>query len=84
MLVRFSEMNSGGFFRLTDEQWCVLSMYEWRIDYDHHNAFLYCRSVRAAIKMWEAITGLDHNTQGCPCCGFPYEFTDVSDYCVLL
>jgi hypothetical protein len=83
MNVRFYENNSGGRYRLTENDYThLLDSGKWeRGRSARRNVWLRTlygnfRSVRAAQMHFKKVTGLNPNEVGCECCGRPYEFSE--------
>ncbi len=72
-VVRYSENNSGGFWRVTDSMWSALEAEGWRVDRVFREAFIDL-PLSQAIDLWSAVTGLNPTDSGCSCCGQPHEF----------
>lgn len=75
--IEYTENNSGGYWRLTEEMWGDLRAagwtdHEWSQHGLEKTGFL---SLNYGIAEWEAVTGLDAADEGCPCCGLPHNFT---------
>jgi len=74
MIIRYSENNFGGYWRLTPEDWHWLSANGWLVDTDEHTAVCKAESLEAAILDFERITYLRADEIGCTCCGQPHRF----------
>jgi hypothetical protein len=78
----YSSNNSGGSFWLKDEDWQKLEDAGWTVEWKDERwlgtlateAKKEFRSMRLAIKEFEAITGQDADDEGCNCCGQPHNF----------
>jgi hypothetical protein len=79
MTVLFRENNSGGYWRLTDEQWAALAKAGWTVEARSSSggnrvATVKARSVDAARVKWEKVVGRNPHDRGCECCGWPFNF----------
>jgi len=70
--VYFHENNSGGNWWLDSSQYKALEDAGWKVE-DRH-AEKEFNSEEEGVEEWERLTGEDSNTQGCDCCGRPYQF----------
>lgn len=81
--VTYSENNSGGFFRLSKDDYEALEKAGWNVRWrdenflgsDAYEAEREGLSLSEAIEEWEKITGQSSNELGCSCCGTPHSFT---------
>jgi hypothetical protein len=86
MLIQFYENNSGGYRRLTENNWEALAKNGWDIRNFNSRpsksgpyASKEFNSVKDAIDEWESLTDLNSKDPGCSCCGDCYEFYSIND-----
>lgn len=89
--VTYSEVNSGGVYRLTEKNYADLEAAGWTPEFWSYGDSLVRRdgfrrpyhmhksdtTMSEAIAEWERVTGQDSTELGCfSCCGPPHEFND--------
>lgn len=84
--VSFSESNSGGYFRMLQEDYDALADHGWSVQgisghdrYSGRTANKLFNTLQEGIAEWEAITKRDSTINGCDCCGPSYRFNDWED-----
>jgi hypothetical protein len=81
MIIEYSSNNSGGYWRLSDEDWQNLEKAGWKVNW--RGRWLGALATSAtrkgltkdeAIAEFEQVTGQDAYDCGCSCCGIPHNF----------
>lgn len=86
--VEYTSNNSGGRWRLTDQNWKDLEAAGWEVQWEKESwldalattativieAADGCKATEKATAMFEDITGADTDAKGCQCCGRPHSF----------